>query len=172
MPKSSKCSCATLVAVFFPPPIKSAADSGSASDETVLAGEWYLIGESAALNPPYPHSFPLPSGLSGYECPSIYQLPGPTPGFEAEYAAAARESLPTHVHKVGDWCEDPVTFPYGGCDFWWAGNLTEGARKELGTFEPARGWEDLFEHRRIENNTHYCEGSLPTASLMPFRLPH
>ena len=40
------------------------------------------------------------------ECPSVYPLPPPTPGTEAEYAKAALSGLPSHVHKTschGDW---------------------------------------------------------------------
>lgn len=61
---------------------------GAASAADVRAGRWYRIG----LNP----SFPVG------ECPSVYELPPPTPGTEATYDRLARAgSLPTHVFKYG-----------------------------------------------------------------------
>ena len=45
---------------------------GSASDADLVAGRWYKIGTSI--------------NFKKGECPSFYPLPGPTPGFEAEYA--------------------------------------------------------------------------------------
>ena len=101
---------------------------GAASDADLLAGKWYLIGESADLR--------------RCDCPSFYPLPAATPGTEEAYAAAAAQGvggLPTHVHKTS--C---------GGDFWQLGTYTEGPPKVLGHFNATAGWEDLFAQRRIE----------------------
>ena len=107
---------------------------GAASDADVVAGRWYTIGKSADLRT--------------CECPSLYPLPAPTPGFEAAYEAARRSDggLPTHVHKTscrGDW--------------WQLGTYREGApRVEVGGFNATPGWEDLFAQRRIDSGHFYA----------------
>eukprot|EP01051_Picozoa_sp_SAG22_P022569 SAG22_NODE_5453_length_1011_cov_1.341009_1_plen_215_part_01 len=74
---------------------------GAASDADVIAGKWKKIGKS---------------NLQLCECPSLYPLPAATPGFEAEYAAAAKAgALPTHVHKYscGPQTPDKEPLHYG-----------------------------------------------------------
>lgn len=97
---------------------------GSASDEDMLAGKWYEIGTS--------------KDFRTCECPSFYPLPAASPGFEREYDAA-KDSLPTHVHKTS--C---------GGDWWQLGTYDAGAPKTLGSFKATPGWEDLFAQRKID----------------------
>jgi sucrose-6-phosphate hydrolase SacC (GH32 family) len=113
---------------------------GSASDATVVAGEWYTIGKSTSLRQ--------------CECPSLYQLPPPTPGFEAEFEAAAGRAggLPTHVHKTS--C-GPQSDGAGYFDWWQAGTYVDGARGTLPSFNATSGWEDLFVQRVIDTGFFY-----------------
>jgi hypothetical protein len=59
----------------------------------VLKGQWKDLGVN--------------KDFRGCECPSVYDLPEATPGFEAEYESARQGgALPTTVHKTscgGDW---------------------------------------------------------------------
>ena len=68
------------------------------SDAAVAAGQWYTVGRINSTA-----AVPNPAFTPG-ECPSVYPLPGPTPGFEAEYAAIASAGggLPTTVMKVSN----------------------------------------------------------------------
>ena len=64
---------------------------GAASDQDLLNGNWYTIGQSADLRQ--------------CECPSLYPLPPLTPAF-ADVELTNADPLPTHVHKTscsGDW---------------------------------------------------------------------
>ena len=140
----------------------------SASDATVRAGEWQLIGPSKYFNPGLQGSGPTLSG--GLECPSVYPLPGPTPGFEKEYDAG-KATFPTHVHKKGDGCSGPGQAgskggpESTGCDFWQLGTYSVAATRQLGTFLPTKDWEDLFEYRLIENSLSFYaskDGEFPT----------
>ena len=109
------------------------------SDQDLLAGRWYTVGKDPDLRQ--------------CECPSLYELPPPTPGFEAEYEEArkSRNGLPTHVHKTscsGDW--------------WQLGNYIDGKPPEsgmnatLGTFNATIGWEDLFTQKKIDVGKFYA----------------
>lgn len=105
---------------------------GAASDADMLAGKWYTIGPS--------------KDFRGCECPSFYPLPAATPGFEAEYGAAAEAAaLPTHVHKTS--C---------GGDWWQLGTYDAGPAKSVGTFKATPGWEDLFKQKKIEQGQFYA----------------
>jgi len=105
---------------------------GAASDADLLAGRWYAIGRS--------------EDFKQCECPSFYPLPGPTPGFEDAYRAAASASaLPTHVHK----------FSCGG-DWWQLGSYDAGAPKSAGRFQATPGWEDVFPRRRLDQGHYYA----------------
>eukprot|EP00935_MAST-01C_sp_MAST-1C-sp1_P000249 g249.t1 len=105
---------------------------GTASDADFLAGKWYEIGVS--------------KDFRQCECPSFYPLPPASPGFEAEYeAAASAGALPTHVHKTS--C---------GGDWWQVGTYKPGLPKALGSFAATPGWEDLFAQRRIDAGTFYA----------------
>jgi hypothetical protein len=83
---------------------------GAASDADVVAGKWYIIGVQDAF--------------VAADCPSFFPLPGPTPGFEAQFAAAADFAvLPTHIQKGS----------FGGDgDKWQIGTYTTAPRKVLG----------------------------------------
>jgi len=99
---------------------------GAERDEDVVAGRWYAIGKCA--------------DFKEGECPSFYPLPGPTPGFEAEYSAlAAQGRLPTHVHKLS-WHEH---------DYWQLGTYAEGAPRTTGRFGATPGWDELAHFRPI-----------------------
>eukprot|EP00933_Yihiella_yeosuensis_P065924 TRINITY_DN6994_c1_g1_i1.p1 TRINITY_DN6994_c1_g1~~TRINITY_DN6994_c1_g1_i1.p1 ORF type:complete len:579 (-),score=93.45 TRINITY_DN6994_c1_g1_i1:263-1999(-) len=106
----------------------------SASDADVLAGKWHEVGVSADFRT--------------CECPSLYPLPKSTPGFEKEYDNALTSGtnpLPTHVHKTscsGDW--------------WQMGTYTAGRPKEIDSFKPTKGWEDLFEQVRVDVGNFYA----------------
>ncbi|CAE8597216.1 unnamed protein product, partial [Polarella glacialis] len=105
---------------------------GAASDADVVAGKWYLIGQSPDFRT--------------CECPSFYPLPAATPGFEAAYQqAAVQGALPTHVHKTS--C---------GGDWWQLGTYEEGAPKTLGHFHSTPGWEDVFVQKRIDTDSFYA----------------
>lgn len=105
---------------------------GAASSKDLLVGNWYKIGVS--------------KDFRKCECPSLYPLPDPTPGFEdAYFAAITVGELPTHVHKTS--C---------GGDWWQIGTYTTGAVKELGTFKVTLGWEDVFAQRRVDHGDFYA----------------
>lgn len=115
---------------------------GTASDADLLAGKWYKIGPS--------------KDFRTCECPSFYPLPGPTPGFETHYAAAAKAgALPTHVHKTS--C---------GGDWWQLGTYTAGLPRSTGTFSATPGWEDLYEQKKIDQGGFYAskDNEYPTKS--------
>lgn len=115
---------------------------GTASDADLLAGKWYNIGPS--------------KDFRTCECPSFYPLPGPTPGFEAHYTAAAKAgALPSHVHKTS--C---------GGDFWQLGTYTAGPPRSTGNFSATPGWEDLYEQKRIDQGGFYAskDNEYPTKS--------
>ena len=121
---------------------------GAASDQDLLNGHWYEIGVN--------------TDFESCECPSFYELPGPTAGFEAAYHAAAQAGmLPTHVHKVS--CSTPSG---KGLDWWQAGTYNAGAPKTLGSFRPTAGWEDLFAKRNIDAGSYYAskDNEYPTKS--------
>ena len=121
---------------------------GAASDADVLAGKWYTIGKSADLRL--------------CECPSLYPLPAATPGFEEEYAAAAKAgALPTHVHKTS--C-GPQAVGAAYYDWWQAGTYVDGAPRTLPFFNATPGWEDLFEQRVIDKGFFYAskDSEFPT----------
>jgi sucrose-6-phosphate hydrolase SacC (GH32 family) len=104
----------------------------SASDADLLAGKWHAVGISADLRE--------------CECPSLFPLPGPTPGTEGAYKRlAASGSLPTHVHKTS--C---------GGDWWQLGTYDDGAVNTTGSFKPTPGWHDLFEQRKIDAGYFYA----------------
>lgn len=105
---------------------------GSASDADLLAGKWYKIGESPDFRT--------------CECPSFYPLPGPTPGFEAQYIAAGKaRALPTHVHKTS--C---------GGDWWQVGTYVAGPPMSTGNFSATPGWEDLYKQKKIDAGKFYA----------------
>jgi len=104
----------------------------ASSDADVLAGNWYEVGS----NPDF----------RTCECPSLYPLPAPTPGFEKKYfAALSSGSLPTHVHKTS--C---------GGDWWQIGTYIPGKPKEKDSFKATPGWEDVFEQRKIDQGHFYA----------------
>lgn len=105
---------------------------GAASDADLLAGKWYFIGSN--------------KNFSRDECPSFYPLPGPSPGFEAQYATAkAAGELPTHVHKVS-----------GGGDFYQLGTYVDGPAKTTGTWTKTPGWEDTFKFVKMDMGGFYA----------------
>jgi len=105
---------------------------GAASDADLVAGKWYTIGKSADFRE--------------CECPSVYELPPPTPGFEDEYEAQrAAGALPTTVHKTS--C---------GGDWWQLGTYVANGPKQLGNFSAAAGWEDLFAQRKVDQGQYYA----------------
>lgn len=110
---------------------------GAASDAAFLAGEWYTIGKSADLRT--------------CECPSLYELPPSTPGFEDSYRAGP---LPTHVHKTS--C---------GGDWWQLGTYAEGAPKALGGFAATPGWDAEFAQREIDVGNFYASKDADYPSL-------
>lgn len=121
---------------------------GAASDLDLLKGHWYEIGVS--------------KDFETCECPSFYELPGSTPGFEAAYLAADQGgTLPTHVHKVS--CSSPSG---KGLDYWQAGTYKAGPPKTLGSFLPTKGWEDVFVKRIIDAGSFYAskDNEYPTKS--------
>ena len=65
---------------------------GSASDEDLVHGKWYTIGKSETMRQ--------------CECPSLYPLPGPTPGFHAEYHVTRTESNSSNLRA---WCTHPLS---------------------------------------------------------------
>lgn len=67
--------------------------------------------------------------LETCECPSLYPI---------DVGNGNTNML--HVHKMS--CD--------GFDWWQVGNFTPGQPGEVGSFEPASGWEDLFEKRKID----------------------
>jgi hypothetical protein len=104
----------------------------AASDQAVLKGQWKDLGVN--------------KDFRGCECPSFYPLPGPTPGFEAEYEAMhSNGSLPTNVHKTS--C---------GGDWWQLGTYSANAAGQLGSFNATPGWEDLFVQRKIDQGHFYA----------------
>jgi len=121
---------------------------GAASDADFLAGKWYELNNS--------------SPFRTCECPSLYPLPPPTPGFEKEYEVAAQQgSLPTHVHKTscsGDW--------------WQLGTYDAGAPKTTGNFTATPGWEDLYEQQRIDQGAYYAskDNEYPSKDGKPRRI--
>lgn len=93
---------------------------GAASSAAVKLGQWYVIGKN--------EDFPLGS------CPSFFPLPASTRGFEfeSEYRRlSAMGKLPTHVAKINA----------GGAS---VGTYTEGRPRQLGTFRPTIGFEELY----------------------------
>jgi len=113
---------------------------GAASDADVLSGKWYEIGTC--------------KDLRRCECPSLYPLPSPTPGFEEEYHIAAQAGgLPTHVHKTS--C---------GGDFWQLGTYEDGPPKVIPSFKATPGWEDLFEQKIMDVGKFYAskDGEYPS----------
>ena len=116
----------------------------------MVAGKWYTIGKSQALRE--------------CECPSLFPLPAATPGFEAEYAAAAADAaLPTHVHKTS--C-GPMSQGANYYDWWQAGTYIDGPPNTLPAFNATPGWEELFEQRVIDRGFFYSskDNEFPTKS--------
>ena len=112
---------------------------GSASSSKLLAGDWYEIGQY--------------EGFVDANCPSFFPLPPPTPGTETAYAASkARGALPTHVQKTSACGGRPGAPPFRGCyDRWHVGTYDpDVAPGQRGAFTPTVGWEDMFEHRKID----------------------
>lgn len=117
---------------------------GCLSDDDMVKGKWYEIGTS--------HDFRT------CECPSIYPLPGPTPGFETDFEVASKSGLPDTVHKTS--CEG---------DWWQLGTYLPGkpgVNGTVGTFKPTLGWEDLYTERRIDGGKFYAskDAQYPTLS--------
>jgi hypothetical protein len=110
--------------------------AGATSDADVIAGRWAAVGKS---------------NLKLCECPSLYPLPAATPGFEDEYAVAARTgTLPTHVHKYSCGPQTPEEEPqhYGAyLDWWQVGTYNESAPLN---FSATPGWEDVFAQKPVD----------------------
>eukprot|EP01062_Namystynia_karyoxenos_P051182 TRINITY_DN40084_c0_g1_i1.p1 TRINITY_DN40084_c0_g1~~TRINITY_DN40084_c0_g1_i1.p1 ORF type:complete len:574 (+),score=118.38 TRINITY_DN40084_c0_g1_i1:77-1723(+) len=116
---------------------------GAASDADVKAGRFYTIGR----NPTFVQA----------ECPSMYELPRPSPGTEAEYERLrGAGELPTHVVKLS--VQKPAT-SHG--DYVQLGNYVAGAPRELGNFSAAPGWADLYPPRRFDQGVYYASKDQP-----------
>jgi sucrose-6-phosphate hydrolase SacC (GH32 family) len=106
----------------------------SASDADLLAGKWYDLGSL------WPHS-------AQSECPSLYPLPGPSPGCEGHYATQQRAgTLPSHVQKTSK----------GAKDWWQLGTYIAGLPKALGSFVATPSWQDVFVPRLIDAGCIYA----------------